>query len=386
MNNKRITKRTETRRSETHVETMVEECGDAMAGAWLGRSTAVVEPAWEITTFKLIRVSASDKAYTNGVQQIKFKIELAFNDKLTGRPGVPTETELDSLTIAFADESRRLPPDTGSATGWVTSPGVASAEDITYDKGYLSHPGTAARPDAGHPGLSSSPQASVFRYFYVANRGGAAQRLSLCAYVECDDGWKYLTNGKRFDDEGFEHVADHDSREDVVGVTPEAWSIDSYPWERDILSGDEGGSESRSHPDYNPDSVHRYTLSFKDPRGIVIGIRSMVVSPKGMIQWHDKVQGEYRACFTGYAQPGSTELIWDSAVPVGPTALPTLSSADQKQAVIVLVGRQDIAYENGKPNGPLTLTTTDWYGNTNTLKVRFKSTIGEGRWTLVLYK
>lgn len=366
MNNKIITERTETPHSETHVET--------------------TEPVWEITTFKLVRVSASDKAYTNGVQQIKFKVELAFNDKLTGKPGVPTETELASLTIAFTDESRRLPPDTGTATGWMTSPGVASAEDTTYDKGYLAHPAGTGHLKAAYPGPASSPHSSVFRYFHVANRGGAAQRMSLCAYVECDDGWKYLTNGKRFDDEGVEHVADHDSREDVEGVTPETWAIDSYPWERDILSGDEGGSESRSQPDYNPDSVHRYTLSFRDPRGIVIGIRSMVVSPGGMIQWHDKVQGEHRACFTGYAQPGSTRLIWDGAVPVGMTALPTLPSADEKQGVIVLVGRQNIAYESGKPNGPLTLTTTDWYGNTNTLKVRFKGTLGEGRWTLVLYR
>lgn len=344
--------------------------------------TTVVAPVWEITTFKLSRVSASDKAYTNGLQQIKFKIELAFTDKVTNKPGVPTAAELASLTIAFADGGNPLPVDTGATKkGWVVSPGVANAEDATYDKGYLVHPDTSI-PDAASPGTADSPLASTFRYFYISNRGGSAQSVSLCAFVKCDDGWTYLTNGKMFDNCGGEHVAGHHSLKDVRGVTPEVGTIERYPWVRDILSGDEGGSEPRN----NPDSVHRYTLSFVDTMGNVAGIRSMAVAPEGMIQWHDKVSGEYRACFTGYAQPGSTNLVWDGSVPVGSTPLPTLPSADVKQGVVVLVGRQDIAYASGKPNGPLTLATTDWYGNTNTLKVRFDSAMGDGRWKLVLYK
>jgi hypothetical protein len=107
-----------------------------------------------------------------------------------------------------------------------------------------------------------------------------------------------------------------------------------------------------------------------------------------MIQWHDRGTGNLNACFTGYAVPGSTELIWNDVgeVPVGEELpLPTLPSADTTKAVIVLVGRRDIAYQPGAPNGPLALHTTDAYGNGNTLHVRFDSEYGDGRWKLVLY-
>jgi hypothetical protein len=347
-------------------------------------SGLVKNPLWQITMFKLERVSSSDRVFVNGLQQIKLKVELAFTDLTTNRPGVPTDEELASLTIAFGDEGVPLPVDTAGAQWWVTSPGVAGAGDTTYDKGYLPYPGVAipAEADADHQVVS--PQASIFRYFYVACRGVPAQSVQLCAYVRCRDGWVFRSNGTDTDPCGGEHPG-KDSQEYVLGVSVEVGTIDRYPWVRTVLSGDDDGIDAYSKV-INPDSVHAYSLSFNDKMNEDVGIRSLVVEPAGMIQWHDKGTGDYRACFTGYAVPGSTAIVWNSEVPVGSTPRPTLPTADIKKAVIVLVGRQDISYQSGKENGPLVLHTTDWYGNTNTLHVRFDSAFGDGRWKLVLYR
>lgn len=352
----------------------------------------VVNPRWEITTFKLERVSASDRVYINGLQQIKLKAELAFTDLTTGRPGVPTPEELASVTIAFADEGTPLPFDNPRITGegqgvawWVTSPGVAGSDDLTYDRGYLPYPGVVGPVDVERPVSAESSRASIFRYFLVACRKVPAQKVQLCAYAKCADGWVYRTNGKNTDPCGGIHDDGANSQLDVLGVTPDVGTIDRYPWVREVLSGDDDGVGAPGEV-VNPDSVHKYTLSFTDAWGNEVGIRSIDVEPAGMIQWHGKVPGEHRACFTGFAAPGSKTLVWNSAIPQGPTPLPTLSSADERLAAVVLVGRQDIAYQSGKPNGPCVLKTRDWYGNANTLHVRFASETGDGRWTLELYR
>lgn len=344
-------------------------------------------PLWEITTFELERISASDMVYVNGLQQIKLKAELAFTDLTTGNPGKPTAEELASLTVAFKDGGLALPADNGSTPGWVTSPGVASSSDTTYDKGYLPYPGSNRPATADH----SSPRASTFAYFYVTCRGGPIQKETLCAYVKCRDGWVYRTNGTNTDPCGNEYSGNSDSTVAVQGMAKEVGDIDRYPWVRDVLSGDDDGidrsveSAEEVDPDViNPDSVHRYSLSFKDKFDNEVGIRSLTVEPAGMIQWHDKVAGEHRACYTGYAAPNSTDLQWNPNVPTGSLPKPYLPSVDERKGVVVLVGRQDIAFASGKPAGPCKLSTTDWYGNTNTLSVRFESTIGDGRWKLVL--
>jgi hypothetical protein len=347
----------------------------------------VTEPACTITTFTLTRISDSDKAYSNGLQQIKFKIELAFTRD--GKPGVPSTSELASLTIAFADEPvpRPLPFEETGLSGWFNSPGVDRAEDLKHYKGYLFHP-ESSPVDGDSSGDSASPSASTNRYFYVANRRGSAQATSLCAHVTFDDGWTFLTNGMMFDNCGGEHVGDQNSRAEVRADVFAGAPIDRYPWVRDTLSGDDIGEDGQGAviPPSDPDSVHRYSLSFNSPTGEPVGIRYMSVSAPGMIQWQDKVHGEEFACYTGYAQPGSLELIWNTSLPTGPTAKPTLPTSNVQQGVFVLVGRQKVSYESGKENGPLIVSTTDWYGNADALKVKFASTSGSGRWKLVPYK
>jgi hypothetical protein len=343
----------------------------------------VTNPFWEITTFKLERVSTSDRVFVNGLQQIKLKVELAFTDNMTGKPGVPTPEELASLTIAFADEGTPLPidDDVSGATWWVTSPGVASANDTTYDKGYLPHPFIAKVVTPAVRQAVASPRASLFHYFYIACRGTPAQTVQLCAFVKCRDGWIYRTNGTNTDPCGDSYSGNADMQVDVRGENPGSGTVEQYTWVRDVLYGDDGGIENKV---VNPESVHRYSLSFVDHGQEEVGLRAVVVEPKGMIQWKDKVAQEREACFTGYAVPGSTDVTWNSVIPTGSKPLPVLPSADSRKAAIVLVGRNDIPYQSGMPNGPLTLKTTDWYGNTNTLQVKFDGVIGDARWKLVL--
>lgn len=339
-----------------------------------GRADAI----WQISTFKLENVSSSDRIYVNGLQQIKLKIELAFTDLTTGKPGVLTPAELASLTVAFADEGTPLPADDGVNTQWVTSKGVPGSGDVTYDKGYLPYPGGSQQAGDGDP----SPHASTFAYFYIACNGLPAQSVKLCAYVRCSDGWIYRTNGTNSDPEGGEYSG-KDSTVKVQGMVQEVGAIEQYRWTRDVLSGDDNGIDAGGKVT-NPDSVHRYSISFVDKGGNEVGLRLLTVEPAGMIQWHDKVAGEHRACYTGWAPPGSTDLQWNSEVPTGVTPKPTLPSADTRKGVIVLVGRQNIPYTDGKPNGPCKLSTTDAYGNTNTFSVKFATVTGEGRWKLIL--
>lgn len=364
--------------------------------SYVDLSSVVMNPLWYITTFVLSRESSSDRVYVNGLQQIKLKVELAFTDLATGKPGVPTPEELESLTIAMGDDGVPLPldPDFSSGTSseemadeplwWVTSPGDPSAGSITYDKGYDPYPGVSRAAEGYLRNAETAPRASVFRYFQIACRRSPAQKVQLCAFVACRDGWTYRTNGVDTDPCGGTH-AGKDSQIEVLGLMPEIAALDRFPWVRDVLSGDDDGVEA-SEKVFNPDSVHRYSLSYIDPSNKVIGIRSVEVEPAGMIQWHDKVAGEARACFTGYASPGSTTIQWSPVIPVGATPLPSLPSTDARKAVVVLVGRQDIPFQSGKPNGPCILKTTDWYGNSNTLQVRFDSQWGDGRWKLVLYR
>lgn len=344
-------------------------------------SSVATNPFWYLTTFKLERVSTSDTVFVNGLQQIKLKVELAFTDNTTGEPGVPTPEELASLTIAFADEGTPLPidDDAGGAAWWVTSPGVVSANDTTYDKGYLPHPSIAKVVTPAEGRAVASPSKSLFRYFYIACQGTPAQKVQLCAFIKCRDGWVYRTNGTNTDPCGDSYPG-ADMQVDVRGETPTVATLDDFKWVRDVLYGDDAGVDEKV---FNGESVHRYSLSLEQG-GRVVGIRTIVVEPKGMIQWHDKVFGENRACFTGYAVPGSTELNWNDDIPIGSKPLPALPSADPRKAAVVLVGRTDIPYQSGKPSGPCSLTTTDGYGNTNTLHVRFDGVTGDARWRPVL--
>nr|WP_157504525.1 hypothetical protein [Luteibacter rhizovicinus] len=365
------------------------------------RLPSSVNPLWQVTTLKLAKVSSSDKVYVNGLAQIKVKIEYAITDLITHKPAELTAAELKSLTIGFYDGMDALPIDIGPK--WVTSLGVDEDYNAKYYKGYLPYPDGSKRDAGERIEPPPSPQASRFCYFYVACYGNLYESVTLCARVQCRDGWIYASNGTSIDPCGAEHDSGFESSLPIYGVKPEVGKISQFPWVRDVLVGDDHGIEAHGkgvNPEStvggdeggtrkprvtNPVSVHRYTLSFIDKWGNEVGIRFVELEPKGMIQWHDKGTGDFRACFTGYAVPDSKELLWNTAVPVGDTPLPTLPSSEETKAAIVLVGRQDILYQDGKPNGPCTVKATDSYGNTTTLHVKFAGTIGDGRWELVLY-
>lgn len=365
--------------------------GDTQFDSWVDLKTRR-DRLWEISKLDLIRESASDKVFGNGLQQIRFKVELAFKDNLTGEPGVPDDT-LDTIGIALFEEGSPLPVGPASS-GWSSTPGVASSADLTYFNGYDSYPDSVAvhAVDAG------SPRASSFRYFYVAYQGDQALKVKLCAYVKCRDGWLYTGNDKAVDECGHEEVGYAGRSEEVASVAPEEPTIAQFPWEFDTLPGGNGSVDT---PPTNPETVRRYTLSYTDKKGNQAGLRYLQIAPEfplppeppagkyrsAMIEWHDQVPGEHRACFTGYAPPGSTTVVWDETLPNGaPVPLPTFPSANKRAAVVLLVGRQNIPFRSGMQKGPLILTTTDWYGTTTTLRLAFEGSHGDGRWKLVLSK
>ena len=339
------------------------------------------DPRWTLSVLTISSVSSVPKVYANGLQQIEVKVELAFNDNLTLEPGEPTQEELESLTIAFFDGGRPVPPDAEGVTGWCVSPGFWASGDPLYHKGCLSYPGVRAEP--GSSGESPSPQASTFRYFYLVNRGGRPGVVSLCACVKSRDGWTYLSNGTAFNPCG-KLYSSQSSQLEVTAVNPVEGTIGQYPWVMKVLSGDDGDGGVPS----DPASVHQYKLSFVDKFENTVGFRAVTSKPAGMIQWHDKVSGEHRACYTGYAQPGDTSIQWevDSLVPAGPSAKPTLPAPVTDQISVVLVGRANIPYASGKENGPMVLTAIDGYGTTHTLYVDFEGTGADGRWKLVITK
>jgi len=331
------------------------------------------DPRWSLSRLEISGVSLP-KVYANGLQQFEAKIELAFTDLVTGQPGELTTAELESLTVAFADGGAPLPADAEGATGWCVS---------QTHKGYKPYPVPMPAESDGTE-VSPPSRASTFHTFFLANRGGRQGTMPLCAYVKSRDGWTYLSNGDAFDPCGKLHDSET-SRLEATAVDPVEGTKDQYPVEVRVLSGDLG-REHRVPSD--PASVHHYRVSFNDKDNNVVGFRSVKSTPAGMIQWNDKVPGEHRACYTGYAAPGSAALIWeaDSSVPAGPSPKPTLPAPVPDQISILLVGRANIPYASGKQNGPMVLTAVDGYGNTHTLYIGFESPGADGRWKLVLTK
>ena len=336
-----------------------------------------VDPLWTVSTFKTRRVSSSDSVYINGLQQIKVEVELLILDGET--PVTLSPTERASVTIALYNTGTPLPPDgNGDApTGWAVSPAVENPFDDTHSNGYLDYPGGLL------PEMSPRAVGSHYFYVFLVCRTGVAQKVNFCATIQCDDGWIYRTNGIDTDNCGEDHDAGAIAGTplEVESKEPDTYPIEHYPFIRKVISGAPG----------NPAFVHHYLLSFIDGRSREVGLRKLELAPKGMIQWHSNVpDGEFRASFTGYAEPDSTQLHWNDPehVPVGASPLPALDASviSKTKGIVVLVGRDDIRYQSGRDyaQGPCNVTAVDAYGNTVSLSVAFKDKTSEGRLELVL--
>jgi hypothetical protein len=144
------------------------------------------------------------------------------------------------------------------------------------------------------------------------------------------------------------------------------------------------GEAPPSDASLDPLSVHRYRISLVDKTGAALGIKEAVMTPPGMIQWEDLGTGNQNACYVGYAAPGEDVIAWNETIATGALPKPGLASPDETRVSVMLVGRHDIEEAEAASNGPCILHTTDFYGNPDTLRIKFSPDRGKGRWQLML--
>lgn len=329
-------------------------------------------------TFELSVASGPSALYANGNQQLLFKLKASKRDS-TGATVSLSQKEIESLRIALDtytyDKSKpgdlnqdilkmNMHSNLGHYGIW-----VASLESNGFEfypsstNEYLDEASVAER--------AKNPQANEY-FIYVSCLEKETPVVSLCAFIECDDGYIYCTNKKKWAiTDGKESNTAFDYKLDVSVLTPPQLA------EENITVNPEG-SESE---DGFYDIAYPFKITY--PNNSVVAQKSISVTPAGMIQWEYPDPGVYQASYTGYAPPKATAYIFDPSIPTGPQTVPIPKKRDS-QAALVLVSRNTIAYEPGHSRGPCIIAITDVYGNTHNLICQFLSSTGKGRDQLVI--
>jgi len=323
--------------------------------SWKEPKKPVLAPEW--TVAKVSIDIQHPMLYANGRQQSKVVVYIEAQRNF--QPVKLTATERASVRlidymapdteIPFADDT------TGeSYKGW-------SAQ--RESRGYLFHPATVAQDEASPDKTTPNADGDYVVLFVTADADAVSGTLSLAFVITGDNGWRYRTDGYVFapDGTGAPNLL-YDTGRDK-NVRPEAPV--RYGPEQFRL-------EQRRHADEAAVFNDTVTLSIQDGRAI-IPLRSMLCTPAGMIHWMDNLPSTQNPCYTGYAQPGDTQVHWNDAVPVGGQPRPTLAAAVPDKGVIMLCGRIDIPRRDhvDPPRGPIEATVIDAYGSDQTCSIGF---------------
>lgn len=324
------------------------------------------DPNWVINDMEVSIASTSNNLYTNGLQQVlvRFWVKAMLNNQEVKL----TPAEVRNLRVVHHGNMQALPIN-NSGAGW-------SVSDI--DNGYDFHPDPGAvNPPGNKPGGEEF-------YFYLSARDvRAGIKVPLAIMLTGDNNRKYCTNGRSWSSNGDEDYFDvFPSTLEIMPRAPETYPINNFVFEK--TSSTRTADEIAQSPVF----TDVYSLALHSGAGTQIDLKEVVCTPKGMIQWAAPNNDETFASYTGYAEPGSTTLVWNTSdsVPTGPSAKPTLSSSERGKGQFVLVGRVNIPYQHAHENGPCRAQLIDAFGNPHEVIVSFRDKTPEGRFTLVIKK
>jgi hypothetical protein len=295
------------------------------------------------------------KVYRNGLQQARLRLNL--ESKHDGIPSDLTVAEIESIRLFEYHNTESVPiplSDDGSDTyeGW-------SAQ--------RDHRGYVSQPDA-----VGKPRARQSYFLYLSANADAVQTMDFSFLIKGDDLSIWRTNGKVTIDGIDQVMASMDKK---VGITmtpipPDKYPASSFTLDRRPLDRSgyaDGGNAAAIFDDI-------VTVSIQLVDQTTLGIRGMMCDPAGLIHWKDKVTGIRQPCFTGYVQPGQTQINWNEAMNghFGDTPPPIqLESPETDLGVIVLCGRVDIPSWVGAPEAPVKVTMTDAHGSVQTCHIGF---------------
>lgn len=319
------------------------------------------------------------KVYGNKRQQARFRLELECTHDGVADYLTFSEVQRISVLVYSAMDSEIPFSDDGSVNyhGW-----SAQRESL----GYLSQTDTSLRP---------GPRQTYYRYLTAASN--AEETLRVAFRIEGDDGSIYRTNGFINIDGTDAYNSTFDKKEgitvarvDPVRYPASAFELIRRPYSssrflRKALPGAFGrmaervrhvfarpGDDEKERADIFDDIV---TLSIVLADQTRLGIRSFQCDPAGSIHWKDKVSWGRQPCFTGYAQPGSTEIHWNADMDGhwgGQPRPDTLEQAENEVGVIVLCGRVDIPSWSTAPEAPVKATFIDAHGSEQTCHIAFE--------------
>ncbi|KWK75907.1 hypothetical protein [Burkholderia ubonensis] len=301
----------------------------------------------DLSPFEIEVSSQSALLYRNGRQQVKITVTLQpIGAELT-------EQERRSLKLINYRTSEVLAAD-GTSARWMQG---------TQFHGYDYFPERGRDEAGGLVGIATT--AREYFDFYVSTLATAGESFQIGMQITRQDGAIVRSNNQ--------HEGDyHSTHRESVTVTPvesPRLTQDEYEWKKERVLGSSGEWVFQYIDNY-------YLRAFYD-RLRPVALRSMQVTPAGMIQWHDKSANETFASYTGYGEPGSEIVHYNSAIVLGghrPHG--TIIAPMTGWGVVALAADGNIPYHSGSANGhngPCMITAIDAFGNAHTLRVRFES-------------
>ncbi|WP_312327495.1 hypothetical protein [Stenotrophomonas sp.] len=318
---------------------------------------------------------STSRLYANGRQQVA--IEVLLVPMLHNEAAELTPAELDSVRLVHYNTGDEL------SDAW-----TIAREKNEYS--YYPEPGRDAATITRVSRTGEGKRYVIELYVSTTESEGLSRKLALAITRE-SDGLVVITNGEKLPPN---NGIDQSVTLQMVKVP--TYSIQNYPFEKNIvrevaLDGGPSGPGRVREDGGSPVFIANYHFTAVDNSNNTIMFKSLEVESGGMIQWHDKVAGEHYASYTGYAVPGSDDIVYNPEIELGHLHTPEKKVRDPAEdtGTIVLVGDVNIPFHYNSAinhDGPCRVNAIDEYGNGHALFVRFKDTSPTGRFDLVLYK
>lgn len=306
-------------------------------------------------------VRSSTRLYHNGNQQVA--IEVYFVATKNGEPAVLTPAEEESIRLVMYNTGGDIP------STW-------HVDDAWKEYDYYPEPGLTVIKPAAIRRSGERNQYTIEMFVSTTETGGLSRKFTLALTRDVGNPKVIVTNGKTplFPILNYEIT--------LQPVKPPTYALGNYEWEKNIMVREDGG---------NGIFVANYYLGLVGNDNQPIKLKTMKVLEDGMIQWHDKVEGETHASYTGYGQPGDNVAHYNPDIPLGPhTPEGTVRSPIDGKGTVILVGAVNVPFDRESAvnrGGPCGIEAVDDYGNTHALNVRFKQKDDpSGRFDLEIFK
>lgn len=332
-----------------------------------------------LVEFEQTVVSGGTRLYNNGRQQVA--VQIILKATLAGENATFSTTELRSVRLVDYNTEQELTDD------WA----------IAYKPG-----GYAYYPEPGHAASTSARTSDddewvppepingryIFTLYFSTTAAAGISRKFALAITRDGDGFVAITNGRR---DGPNNELDEDVP--LLPVKSPTYHIENYTFEKNIVRETPFACDGdrRREDGGTPIFVAYYYLGVVGNDGVPIGLKEMEVEPPGMVQWNDKTHDETFASYTGYGAPDNPDAIYNDKIILGDKHHPeeVISQPIKDKGTIILAGHVNIPFHQDSANnqaGPCQITAIDEYGNSHSLKVRFKDSTQNGRFDLVLFK